>query len=317
MDDLEKYLGIEVSRSQTERVTKHYANLVAQTEAERSTLQASQEATVKDLGADLQQQGHVYAMLDGAMLPTREGAGGNAWKEVKVGRIFSQESLYELDKHHNWIKDSIYSAHLGSYNNFLLKFEPLTDLLAPLGKRLVFIADGATWIWRWIEESYPQATQILDYYHAVEHLAKFAKLHFKSEEQRKKWLEKQKSALLNDEVKQVIKKLKTLHPKGKTAQAEQENLLNYLQKNERRMLYKTYKEMGYKIGSGAIESAHRTVIQKRLKQSGQRWTMAGAQNIIDLRLMNMNGQWNNVINLIKEIETETFLAKSQKLAKTG
>lgn len=314
---MEKYLGIEVSRSQTERVTKHYADLIGQSEEEQSTLQESQEEKAKDLRGDLEQEGHVYAMLDGAMLATREGAAGNDWKEVKVGRIFSQESLYELDKHHNWIKDSIYSAHLGTYDEFLLKFEALTDLFAPLAERLVFIADGATWIWRWIEESYPQATQILDYYHGVEHLAKFAKTHFKSKKQRKKWLEQQKAALLNDEIQQVIKNLKALSPKGKKVQAEQEKLLNYLQKNEHRMLYKSYKEMGYNIGSGAIESAHRTVIQKRLKQSGQRWTMTGAQNIIDLRLMNMNGQWNNVINLIKDIEVHTFLSKSKKLAKTG
>ena len=83
------------------------------------------------------------------------------------------------------------------------------------------------------------------------------------------------------------------------------------------MLYKTYLDKGYKIGSGAIESAHRTVIQKRLKQSGQRWTLKGAQNIIDLRLMNMNQQWNNVIDLIKQTECKTFVKTATSFKKAA
>ena len=314
---LEKYLRIKVSRSQTERVTKYYAQRVAVFEEEESELQKSQEASAATLVKELAADDHVYAMMDGAMLQTREGESSNDWKEVKVGRIFSHNSLYALDKHHNWIKASIYSAHLGSSTAFLEKFEPLTDLLSSLETRLVFIADGAGWIWRWVIDNYPRATQILDYYHALEHLAKFAKLYCKDEEQRNKWMEQQKKALLNDQIHQVIEDLKRLSIKSKTVKTEQQNLLTYLQKNSIRMLYKTYLDKGYKIGSGAIESAHRTVIQKRLKQSGQRWTLKGAQNIIDLRLMNMNQQWNNVIDLIKQTECKTFVKTATSFKKAA
>ncbi|MEZ4884583.1 MAG: hypothetical protein R3E32_07660 [Chitinophagales bacterium] len=72
------------------------------------------------------------------------------------------------------------------------------------------------------------------------------------------------------------------------------------------MMYKTFRDTGLFIGSGAIESAHRTVIQKRLKQSGQRWTLDGAQKIIDLRLMNMNQQWHELIKLIQAKELELY-----------
>jgi hypothetical protein len=66
------------------------------------------------------------------------------------------------------------------------------------------------------------------------------------------------------------------------------------------MDYKTYKKIGAGIiGSGAIESAHRTVVQKRMKQSGQRWTNAGAQNMLNLRVLQMNGQWSKVVTMIK------------------
>ena len=66
------------------------------------------------------------------------------------------------------------------------------------------------------------------------------------------------------------------------------------------MKYKTYKARGLLIGSGPIESAHRTVIQKRLKQSGQRWTHQGAQYVANLRVANMNDNWNQVIDLINK-----------------
>ena len=66
------------------------------------------------------------------------------------------------------------------------------------------------------------------------------------------------------------------------------------------MDYKKYKQIGCGIiGSGAIESAHRTVVQKRMKQSGQRWSSAGAQNMLNLRVTYMNERWDNVIKLVK------------------
>lgn len=64
------------------------------------------------------------------------------------------------------------------------------------------------------------------------------------------------------------------------------------------MLYGTFKKRGWLVGSGLVESAHRTVIQKRLKQSGQRWTILGAQQILNLRVEYKNENWQQVLNLI-------------------
>ncbi len=78
-----------------------------------------------------------------------------------------------------------------------------------------------------------------------------------------------------------------------------EKLLNYFEANAYRMDYPTYDQRGYYIGSGAIESAHRTVIQKRLKLSGQRWTMEGAQRVLNLRVLKMSCKWNVVQEAIR------------------
>lgn len=300
---LEKLLRVSVSRSQVERITK---SLAGQLEDEGDGLAVAQLERSADLVAAAGDDTNVYCMVDGSMLQTREGAKSNDWKEVKLGRIFMDSEILGVDKHHNWIRKSIYSAYLGDSQSFLNNFEPIVDTFEPLGKRLVFVGDGAKWIWKWIGECYSEATQILDFYHAVEHLSKFAKVYFTKINIRKAWLATARLDLLNDRVGRVIENVGKLLRKTKKSEEQRESLLTYMRNNESRMMYGTFQEMGLSIGSGAIESAHRTVLQKRLKQSGQRWTLSGAQKIIDLRIMNMNQQWHKVIQLLKKQEISLF-----------
>ena len=97
-------------------------------------------------------------------------------------------------------------------------------------------------------------------------------------------------------MKTVIKNVEKLKSKHKEAR----NLITYYTKNMERMDYAQYKKIGIGlIGSGAIESAHRTVIQERMKLSGQRWTKKGAQNMLNLRVTNNNKQWSKITDLTK------------------
>ena len=81
----------------------------------------------------------------------------------------------------------------------------LIESFGSIKQRLVFISDGATWIRNWIEDAFPDAISILDYFHAIEHLHEFTDSWFKEKEAAKKWAEKQKELLLYSNVKQVIK----------------------------------------------------------------------------------------------------------------
>ena len=84
------------------------------------------------------------------------------------------------------------------------------------------------------------------------------------------------------------------------AHGEAKKVLDYYAANQDRMDYKKYQQIGCGIiGSGAIESAHRTLVQKRLKLSGQRWSKKGAQNMLNLRVTHMNGKWDKVVKLVK------------------
>jgi len=145
--------------------------------------------------------------------------------------------------------------------------DDLIESYGDLGSRLVFISDGATWIRNWVEDAFPSAISILDYFHAVAHLCEFADSYFTEKKAKRRWEENQKKLLLESKVRQVVKNIAKLAPENKLAK----NLIAYYKANMHRMDYKEYKQMGCGIiGSGAIESAHRTVVQKRMKQSGQR-----------------------------------------------
>lgn len=277
---LEKTIGIEVGHSQIHRVADTYGKEIEKTISATRTLPPLNPTEV------------LYAEVDGSMIFTRD----DGWKEVKVGRVFKSSDCIDPNGDQSWIKHSQYLACLSNSQSFTNKMDDLIESFGNIKERLVFISDGATWIRNWIKDAFPDAVSILDYYHAIEHLHEFTDTYFKEKEVGKKWIEKQKKLLLNSNVKQVIKNIGKLAPQNKAAK----ELISYYQANITRMDYKKYKQIGCGvIGSGAIESAHRTVVQKRMKQSGQRWSSTGAQNMLNLRVTYMNERWSNVIDMVK------------------
>lgn len=99
-----------------------------------------------------------------------------------------------------------------------------------------------------------------------------------------KWFSINKERLLNSEVGEIINSILELSPKNTAEVDAKMKLIKYIRKNKKRMDYKLFRSKGLQIGSGAIEAAHRTVIQARMKKSGQRWTDKGAQNMLNLRV---------------------------------
>lgn len=290
---LEKYLRIPASSSQVDRVVKEYGSKL---ESQIQAGQAFVEEEIIDRVAQVKEEEKAYVMIDGSMLLTRQAS---EWKEIKLARIFHSTHHYELSKNRKWIRDSLYMSHFGCHEEFINKLEPVVDEYEKLKDRLVFVNDGAKWIWNWVEANYPSSIQILDYYHATEYLGNFAKAIFSNKDKRSDWVSKQKLLLLNDQVEKVISGIKEMKCNTLVRQKAKKKILTYYENNKPRMKYKTYRAKGLLIGSGPIESAHRTVIQKRLKQSGQRWTIKGAQFVANLRVANMSGLWEKVINLIK------------------
>jgi Uncharacterised protein family (UPF0236) len=279
---IREFTDVEVSTTQIYRLTDKYGT------------QIEAEVSKETILPPLKQQEALYVQADGSMLQTRE----EGYKEVKVGRIFKSSDCMHSGQKTGWIKTSQYVAHLGNSKEFTDQMDPLIECYGKKGNQLIFVSDGAAvWIRNWIEDAFPDAVSILDYYHACEHLHQFSSTYFSDKQQEKTWVSEQKELLLQSEVLQVIQNIEQLAANSKEAQ----QLIAYYQSNQERMDYKRYKQMGCGIiGSGAIESAHRTVVQKRMKLSGQRWSIQGAQHLLNLRVIRKNRQWNKVIKLAKQ-----------------
>ena len=229
-------------------------------------------------------------MVDGSYILSRE----NGWTETKVGRVFKAEDNFAQSPKRNIIKASEYVAHIGSYVEFCEKLSPVLDKFS----KVVFIADGATWFWNWVSIFYAHGIQILDFFHAYEKIGQWASSVYKDKTICSQWCEYAKNLLLDDQVGELIIQIQQTHCQG-DSQERKEALLTYLDNNQHRMLYKTFIAKGYLIGSGAIESAQRSVIQHRMKRSGQRWTLKGGQQILNIRTTRMSNKWNKVTDLIK------------------
>lgn len=285
-DLLDVLCGVNINAKQIERVCHHYGEQIEKEGTTMIETQIQHQYSQHD-----KNQLH-YAMLDGAMYLTRE----DKWKEAKMGRIFKAADNLHISQNRGAVTDSQYVVHLGNHKEFLSKFEYYLDDL----RSLVIIADGAKWIWNWADAFYPDATQILDYYHALEHLCEFATSYFKENNERTTWIEKQAKILIEEDADKIIDCLRELpESTNKKTEKEKLRLINYYIKNRKRMRYGSFIKRGLLIGSGAIESAHRTVLQQRMKLSGQRWTKKGFQQIANIRAVKKSGDWERIIDLTK------------------
>jgi hypothetical protein len=290
-EEITHLMGIDVNAKQIERLCHHYGELLGQIDWKQAYNDSAQ------LCLPLKNQ-TTYAMMDGSMILTRQK--DESWKEVKLCRTFQNNDRVEnISKERNYIGRSNYVAHLGKHDDF---FDKVLEVL-PTQAPLVFICDGAKWIWNWIDEYYPKSTQILDFYHCKEHLFAFAKTYcHKDENSAKKWVDTCIDTLMDKKVEELLTTIIQLPCSQKQVEREKEKLFNYLQNNQKRINYGLYKEQGLLFGSGAIESANRNIIQKRMKLSGQRWTLSGAQQMLNLRICFKNGQSDKLRNIITDYQ---------------
>jgi hypothetical protein len=238
----------------------------------------------------------IYCMADGSMIYTDDG-----WQEVKVGRVFTEFPRQEELSHQPLLASSQYVAHLGDHQDFGHKMDTLVKDYASLGKRVVCLGDGAVWLKHYWQQSLPQAQLILDFWHVMDKLAGLALKAIANELHRQLWLQHQRILLRDSELEQVKQHLSTLAENQPALQEAVEKVVQYLDNNAFRMDYKTYLQQGLRIGSGAMEAAHRTLIQCRMKRSGQRWSEQGAQNMINLRVAYKSGKAHLVRQIITGI----------------
>lgn len=246
-----------------------------------------------------------YVGMDGTGVPATDretaghkGKGENGLaktREAKLGVIFTQRGL---DKNGKPVRDENSTSYTGGIENkeeFAKRIyaEALRRGLSR-AERVVILGDGALWIWDIVAEHFPKATMILDYYHATEHLAALSKLiHADNQIKRDLWLDLRKAELLTGDVEMVIEAMKNVISRSKTVKEELRKTIQYFESNRFRMRYAEFQKEGLFIGSGVMEAGCKTIVGQRLKQSGMRWTVRGANAIISLRCCQQSGQWED------------------------
>lgn len=240
--------------------------------------------------------GVLYIQTDGAALNTRsQDESGSTWRENKLGEVFSSKNIrYWTDhngKRQHQILEKEYSSYVGSVSDFKKHLFALA-LRGGYGrlKETVILSDGATWIRNLVEEFFPDAQHILDFFHLCENVNTFAKHIFNMNEAKyRPWAKEVCDKLKKGDFRQVLSELEPLQ--NKMHENCPVNLFGYISNNINHIDYAEYEKRGYFIGSGAIESGNKLVLQDRLKRAGMRWNPNTAQYLLTLKAKAESRLW--------------------------
>ncbi len=241
---------------------------------------------------------NLYIEADGSTVPIRPENGGKTreFREVKVGVLFREEDLKRKPDGSCSVARKRFATSLGrgvAHFESLLK-NVAGEVGAARARTIVFISDGAEWIDQMRLRLFRKSIHILDWYHAQEHLWLCAKKIFgeKSTQKIEAWVEPLKQMLWDGLTVAVCERLLFDAKRFPKAQTEIRDLRSYYQSRVKKMRYPEFRRLGYFIGSGAVESAHKYLVQSRLKQAGMKWTIPGAEAVIKLRELLYDGRWD-------------------------
>lgn len=290
-DILKKLSGIRVSTSQIQKVTKQIG----------SKLVDQEEHEIKDPPKYITSKKKIDKLvisMDGAMIRTY-----NDWKEVKSGVIYElkkeSESLSSINKS--------YISKIEDCHSFRKRLKEEARRRHYLdANTLVVIGDGARWIWDLAEKEFPFSIQIVDWYHAKQHLYKIINLLFNNKKDNKseKMLDKCKDLLYGGEIEKFVKTIKDKIQENNLIDRLDDLMsikteINYFIRNKKRMQYEYFKANDLPIGSGIIEATCKQLVQLRLKRNGMKWKKKGAHCVLKLRCMYLSKRWDEVKSMLQ------------------
>jgi hypothetical protein len=236
----------------------------------------------------------LYGALDAAKVHIR-GQQEHAWRDLKVGAWFTTTAEPPQSPEDEWdiqATDISYYCDIQEAQQFgALLWATGCQRQAELAQELIFLGDGADWIWRLVQEHYPEAVQIVDWFHATEYIAPVAKAAFEDEDRRQAWITRVRTDLWNGALEAVITAFErlTAHPRASEPATK---AVTYFTNNRHRMNYPEYRAKGYQIGSGTIESGCKQIVTQRLKVAGAIWEHDNAIKTAKARAALLSDQWD-------------------------
>ena len=273
---LARRFGLDLCYKQVQRIAERTGSVVSADELDMARSVALDKVVV----LSQERPKRLAVSADGLMV----NSDGN-WTEMKCASFVSEE--------HG--RSTIATMERAEKFGELLHLEAIRRGAAN-AEELVFVADGAAWIWNLAAHHFPGAVEIVDWYHATQHLWQIANTWYgDGTSKARNWVKHNKVRLMEDGVDRVVSSIKQWNPTDEDGQKVKRENLHYFTTNARRMLYATYRELDYPIGSGSVESACKQYGEGRLKQAGMRWKRPGIEAIAHLRSALLNGRIDNIL----------------------
>lgn len=296
---IQRYLGIEVSDNTIRKETELFGQLQAKAEQEWKDKSQDMAYLQEQVQQVEKRQERIYGSLDGVMTPLK-----GEWRELKVVSWYEAERVTRSKprRHHgkrSQAQEDIQTKNI-SYAADQQDAESFGKLVWATGcqravdsyAEIIFIADGAAWIWRLVEQYYPNAVQIVDWYHACGYLAPIAQAAFGGDRKAADiWLEQTREELWQGRIQAVLAACRALEAK---APEPVRKALSYYSNNEKRMNYAYLREQGYLIGSGTVESACKQIALLRLCCAGARWSRDGLVQTAKARAAWLSDAWDTL-----------------------
>lgn len=295
--DLKELAGLVVKTKAVERISKAIGH-----QAERVS-QGERHAALSGKLAGMEAVPTLYIAIDGTGVPVvareTEGRKGKQeserakTREAKLGCVFTQTLWDDQGRPQRDDHSTTYVGAIETAEQFgpRIYAEAVRRGLKRAG-RVIVVGDGAAWIWNIADEHFHDAIQIVDLYHARQHLTGLAKsVYGQGTTKATDWAAGRSQQLDEGNIEAILTTLGRLRPRDGVAQKALHSALHYFQSNAHRMRYADFRNQSLFVGSGVVEAGCRTVIGHRLKQSGMQWTVRGANDIIALRCLQLSGRW--------------------------
>lgn len=299
--DLEELAGVCVSTKAVERASEAIGEDIETSEKPERELIMSHK--VVPLESKKKTIARMYIAMDGTGVPVlpsetfgrkgKDETGDAKTREARLGCVFTQTKIGDSGEPVRDEDSTTYVGAIETAGDFgpRLYAEAVRRGVWEAGEVIV-LGDGAAWIWTIADLHFYGATQILDLYHALEHVSVVAKaVYGVLDKKGSKWLEKRREQLKKGDIEALVRSLNRLHPEGNEARVVLSREIEFFRKNRERMRYDEFRKRGLFVGSGVIEAGCKTVMGRRLKQSGMRWTVRGANAIIALRCCQLSRRW--------------------------
>lgn len=296
--DLEEWAGVVVKTKQVQRVAQALGEQVeARARQERKALLSGKVVPLHSVPK-------LYLAIDATGVPVvpretqgragKEGTGQAKTREAKLGCVFTQT---DLDEQGHPVRGEGSTSYVGAIEmaepfGWRIYAEAVQRGLRR-AQRVIVLGDGAPWIWGIADEHFPEAIQIVDLYHAREHLANLGKILYAPARlvTSRRWTAARGEELDAGKVEAVVAALRRIRLRDPQARHEVDKEIGYFQTNGPRMRYAEFRRQGLFVGSEVVEAGCKTVIGQHLKQSGMRWTVRGANAIIALRCAELSLRW--------------------------